>query len=61
MKENTVENLICLHEVEWEWVKGHAGHRENEIADQLSQEAIKAFVKSLEIHDNQTNLFKNME
>lgn len=25
-----------LHEVEWLWVKGHAGHPENERADQLA-------------------------
>jgi len=24
------------HQVEWHWVKGHSGHRENEIADQLA-------------------------
>ncbi|WP_067518034.1 ribonuclease HI [Endozoicomonas ascidiicola] len=24
------------HEVEWRWVRGHTGHRENEIADQLA-------------------------
>ena len=24
------------HKVEWRWIKGHAGHRENEIADQLA-------------------------
>ncbi len=28
------------HEVEWRWVKGHSGHRENEIADQLANRAI---------------------
>lgn len=26
--------------VEWHWVKGHNGHRENEIADQLANQAI---------------------
>ncbi|OED45794.1 ribonuclease HI [Endozoicomonas sp. (ex Bugula neritina AB1)] len=24
------------HNVEWCWIKGHAGHRENEIADELA-------------------------
>ena len=28
------------HDVTWEWVKGHAGHPENERADQLAREAI---------------------
>lgn len=28
------------HEVEWCWVKGHSGHRENEIADQLANRGI---------------------
>lgn len=28
------------HEVEWHWIKGHSGHRENEIADQLANRGI---------------------
>ncbi len=28
------------HKVEWHWVKGHAGHPENERADQLANAAI---------------------
>ncbi|MBN7797686.1 ribonuclease HI [Parahaliea mediterranea] len=28
------------HRVQWHWVKGHSGHRENEIADQLANRAI---------------------
>ncbi len=28
------------HKVDWRWVKGHSGHRENEIADQLANRAI---------------------
>ncbi|WP_455373028.1 ribonuclease HI [Limibacillus halophilus] len=30
------------HEVSWHWVKGHDGHPENERADELAREAIKA-------------------
>ena len=29
-----------LHDVSWHWVKGHSGHRENEIADQLANRGI---------------------
>jgi len=28
------------HEVNWHWVKGHSGHRENEIADDLANQGI---------------------
>lgn len=30
------------HRVEWEWVKGHAGHPENERADRLASDAALA-------------------
>ncbi|WP_410316485.1 RNase H family protein [Klebsiella pneumoniae] len=28
------------HNVRWNWVKGHAGHRENEICDRLAEISI---------------------
>ncbi len=31
------------HEVEWHWVKGHAGHTENEKADELARKGMKPF------------------
>ncbi|MEH6671964.1 ribonuclease HI [Halopseudomonas sp.] len=31
-----LDDLVNQHEVEWRWVKGHSGHRENEIADELA-------------------------
>jgi ribonuclease HI len=29
------------HEIDWQWVKGHAGHPENERCDQLARDAIR--------------------
>ena len=31
-----LDDLVNEHKVDWRWVKGHSGHRENEIADQLA-------------------------
>jgi ribonuclease HI len=33
--------LLSCHEVEFEWVRGHAGHVENEKCDKLATDAIK--------------------
>jgi len=33
------------HTIEWRWVRGHAGHPENERCDKLAREAIKKNVK----------------
>ncbi len=35
-----LEIAVARHEVEWKWVKGHSGHEENEIADQLANDGI---------------------
>lgn len=33
------------HNVSWHWVKGHSGHRENEIADELANIAINELLE----------------
>ena len=35
-----LETAAAPHEVRWHWVKGHAGHTENERADALARAAI---------------------
>ena len=35
-----IDALNHFHEVQWKWVKGHSGHRENEIADLLANKGI---------------------
>jgi ribonuclease HI len=35
-----LHTAIQPHQVEWQWVRGHMGHLENEIADQLAQQGI---------------------
>lgn len=34
-----LEKETARHKVDWRWVKGHAGHRENEMCDQLARSA----------------------
>jgi ribonuclease HI len=35
-----LDQAVSRHELEWHWVKGHAGHPENERADQLANRGI---------------------
>ena len=36
-----LETAAARHEVEWLWVKGHAGHPENERVDALARDAVR--------------------
>ncbi|MEM8843717.1 MAG: ribonuclease HI [Pseudomonadota bacterium] len=35
-----LDEVASGHEIEWQWVKGHSGHAENELVDQLANNAI---------------------
>jgi len=37
-----LDELRKKHDIEWHWVKGHAGHTENERADALANKGIPA-------------------
>ncbi len=35
-----LDEIVQQHDVTWHWVKGHSGHPENELADQLANRGI---------------------
>ena len=37
-----LDKAVANHKVEWHWIKGHSGHRENEIVDEAANAAIDA-------------------
>ena len=48
-----LDELVQKHEIRWIWVKGHAGHAENERCDALARAEVQ------KIKDLQNNLQKN--
>ena len=41
-----LDEAVATHRVEWRWVKGHSGHRENEMVDQAANIAIDELMDS---------------
>lgn len=35
-----LDELASVHTINWKWVKGHSGHRENDLADALANRGI---------------------
>jgi ribonuclease HI len=40
-----LDKAVQEHEIDWKWVKGHAGHAENEIVDELANQAMDELKK----------------
>jgi len=38
-----LDEAAARHNIEWHWVKGHAGHEMNERADELARAGMKPF------------------
>ncbi len=45
-----LDEAQARHTVTWEWIKGHAGHAENERADELARAGMAPFKPSKKIH-----------
>lgn len=42
-----LDALVSHFEIRWLWVRGHSGHRENDIADALANRGIDELIKTL--------------
>jgi len=40
-----LDEISSLHQIEWVWVKGHAGHEGNERADMLANRGVETVLK----------------
>lgn len=36
-----LDDLASQHQINWHWVKGHSGHKENDLVDALANQAIE--------------------
>lgn len=43
-----LDEAVAAHDVAWHWVKGHAGHPENERADELARQGISDMLNGVE-------------
>ena len=48
-----LDALVQQFEIEWAWIKGHSGHRENEIADELANRGMDEFSHSAHSSEDQ--------
>jgi len=47
-----LEAAAAGHKVTWEWIKGHAGHEQNERADRLARAEIKALKQAAKAQES---------
>jgi ribonuclease HI len=40
-----LDTALARHKISWHWVKGHAGHNDNERADELAREGMAPYKK----------------
>jgi ribonuclease HI len=40
-----LDAALARHKISWHWVKGHAGHNDNERADELARQGMEPYKK----------------
>lgn len=43
-----LHGLQLIHEIDWHWIRGHNGHKWNELADEYAGKALKQGLESIE-------------
>lgn len=51
-----LDELTTAHDIHWHWVKGHAGHPENEECDRLARQAAGQAASALHADDTDPHL-----
>ena len=46
-----LDKARARHQIDWRWVRGHAGHPDNERADELAREAMAPYLKRKRVTD----------
>lgn len=41
----SLDQEVTRHQITWHWVRGHSGHVENELVDEVANQAIDTFLK----------------
>jgi len=50
-----LDNAVLSHTIHWHWVKGHSGHRENELCDQLARQAAENPSQHDEVYEKENS------
>lgn len=42
-----LHTITQSHQIDWQWIKGHSGHPQNELADQLANQGLEQIIQEI--------------